>query len=680
MSTVATWLFLALLAVDDSTINEATEQVGGDDIFAILEEEKTVSTSLGTATARTLNEVSSSVWIIDRQTIASSGAVTIADLLQRIPGVSVLRSTNSTSQVYLRGFGRRFQTFGTKWMLDYQAISRPTDESVVPDTLPIALDDIERIEVLLGPASTLYGANAHTGIINIVSRAASKTGWSTRATGQGGFELHSLGGNTSSLGTPAPTARVSVTESYGLGNGWVKASLSTDYGGASTLVAASPSEQVPTEPRLFAAGLLEVYTEKNGWRTRGRVSAQIGQNKRWYATPFLEREHSLQAGVFVNKDGLGATDDTLLLRFLIRSSNIQSLARLPGIGPSQSAGANNELEVYSQYSLTKLGDHRVSFGAQLIGRTAAQGVNSIIVPGGELAFLGGLFIEDEWRPLTPLIITAGVRLETFETPAFKRPFSRVFSNPRLGVVYALSEAHSLRAEVATSVLNPTASEMFIRTTTPASDAPVLVPNFALREEQQVLGSLGYFGAFDWLKLRGEIFYGVRLGENSPTRLFADRPLPNTYKAEGDSSYVGFSAHAEFTPRPELQAFAYYSFVENRDGARPFAGKWLGAPRHTVGAGIGYSMARLSLRVDSYFQEGLLSSPGFSPDGLVQTAHHVTINAFAGYFFDEEKRLQLFAVAANAADIRFGERLQRDYAEYQAERGGPRVLMGLRLQL
>ena len=40
-------------------------------------------------------------------------------------------------------------------------------------TIPVTADDVERIEVVLGPATALYGANAHSGVINIISKAPS---------------------------------------------------------------------------------------------------------------------------------------------------------------------------------------------------------------------------------------------------------------------------------------------------------------------------------------------------------------------------------------------------------------------------------------------------------------------------------------------------------------------------
>ena len=42
-------------------------------------------------------------------------------------------------------------------------------------TIPISSEDVEQMEVVLGPATSLYGANAHSGVINITSKSPSES-------------------------------------------------------------------------------------------------------------------------------------------------------------------------------------------------------------------------------------------------------------------------------------------------------------------------------------------------------------------------------------------------------------------------------------------------------------------------------------------------------------------------
>jgi outer membrane receptor protein involved in Fe transport len=100
-----------------------------------------------------------------------SGATTIPDLLRGVPGVQVLRSAPGNFVVSLRGAGGLGGN-NVVVTIDGIPINSPLDGSVDWDTIPVHPHDVERIEVVRGPVSTAYGANAYTGVINIVTRDA----------------------------------------------------------------------------------------------------------------------------------------------------------------------------------------------------------------------------------------------------------------------------------------------------------------------------------------------------------------------------------------------------------------------------------------------------------------------------------------------------------------------------
>ncbi|MCK4423230.1 MAG: TonB-dependent receptor plug domain-containing protein, partial [Candidatus Omnitrophica bacterium] len=121
-----------------------------------------------TRTERVIGNVASSVSLVTRQEVEESNAKNTFDLLRTIPGVCVEDSYGNGMQgrVSLRGFN----PFGSKYvlvMVDGVAVNEGDDGDVSWGGSVPALEDVDRIEVVKGPASALYGGNSMGGVINI---------------------------------------------------------------------------------------------------------------------------------------------------------------------------------------------------------------------------------------------------------------------------------------------------------------------------------------------------------------------------------------------------------------------------------------------------------------------------------------------------------------------------------
>ncbi len=130
-----------------------------------VELEKTVVTA--TKTERMLQEVPASVSVVTSEEIERKGATSVADLLRDVPGVEILLNSSPASQrVMIRGEGSQ----RTLILIDGQKIS----ENKSMDGAPMLIDPnmIERIEVIKGPASVLYGSEAIGGVVNIITKKA----------------------------------------------------------------------------------------------------------------------------------------------------------------------------------------------------------------------------------------------------------------------------------------------------------------------------------------------------------------------------------------------------------------------------------------------------------------------------------------------------------------------------
>ena len=150
----------------------------------------------------------SSVTVLTADDIRASGATNIPDLLRQVVGVDVMQLSAAQPDVSIRGFNRELSN-KVLVLVDGRSVYLDLLGTVLWGTLPVSLDEIERIEIIRGPGSAIYGANAVTGVINII----------TRPPGEGPSSVHLEGGLPGyEQGTALVTGRAGAT-SYRLSVG-----------------------------------------------------------------------------------------------------------------------------------------------------------------------------------------------------------------------------------------------------------------------------------------------------------------------------------------------------------------------------------------------------------------------------------------------------------------------------
>ena len=128
----------------------------------------TVTGNRGVAT-KALDEVAS-VFAIDSTTIASRITLTPVDHAITLPGVKSIQGGLLQRNVVTRGFNNIFS--GTLLTLtDYRFAFVPSLRVNVPYLSPTTNEDIQRIEVVLGPAAALYGPNSANGVLHIITKS-----------------------------------------------------------------------------------------------------------------------------------------------------------------------------------------------------------------------------------------------------------------------------------------------------------------------------------------------------------------------------------------------------------------------------------------------------------------------------------------------------------------------------
>jgi len=111
-----------------------------------------------------------SVSVVDVRDIQERPSVTVTDHVRGIAGVDVNQGGIAQSNVVARGFNNAFS--GSILMLqDYRFAGVPSLRVNVPFLMTGTNEDVERIEVLLGPASALYGPNSANGVLHVITKS-----------------------------------------------------------------------------------------------------------------------------------------------------------------------------------------------------------------------------------------------------------------------------------------------------------------------------------------------------------------------------------------------------------------------------------------------------------------------------------------------------------------------------
>ncbi|MBV4477738.1 TonB-dependent receptor plug domain-containing protein [Pseudomonas botevensis] len=138
-----------------------------DDLF--LESESLPQVLTATRLKQTPAEVPGSMTVLDSELINASGARDISELLRLVPGMMVGNISGNQAAVNYHGTNaseaRRMQV-----LIDGRSVYRAGLATVDWSDIPVAMEDIERIEVFRGPNTVSYGANALMAVVNIITR------------------------------------------------------------------------------------------------------------------------------------------------------------------------------------------------------------------------------------------------------------------------------------------------------------------------------------------------------------------------------------------------------------------------------------------------------------------------------------------------------------------------------
>jgi outer membrane receptor protein involved in Fe transport len=631
-------------AKPSATAAQAPAAAEEDEEAGSVPYEETVVTA--SRRAQSTLEAPNATTIITGEEIRMSGARSLPELLRRVPGADVMMMGVDSADVSFRGFNERI---ANKVLLLIDG--RPEYEDFLGITLwpaiPIELNEIERIEIVRGPGSALYGANAMLGVINIITRAPG-TGPAFEAKGWGGNGL--IGGG-SLVASGGSKLRYRASAGYDQEDKW-----SRDYAdNRPDIVSQVPDSSLGY--RSARANAVATYSFNRDFS----VSASAGVNKL-----FTE---IYPIGILRNfyLDGVGgyAKADALLgpVKLKFWWENLTAVAG-PQYWPVGERTIGNSLqsnvfdfEAVFQKEFTLLGRHRITVGASgRLKRLAWTYTGDL-----KQEVHGAGFAQEEWQPVRPLTLTGSYRVDY-------HPLLGYLQSPRVSAVWQFIEGQAIRASFATAFREPTFSESYTNIATPipgVNGASLLTQgSTTLRPERLLSAEAGYRGE----AARFGLEYDLALYWNWVNDLIvlsAVNPLPPAQAYDPTSgSYLLGQAHFQNDPNGYVArgaelgvtwsatrgldirvSAAVQQVIAQNPAAVPVCGPCTEAPAFKVFAGVMYrTPVGLDISVDGAYVSSTVwverEPDPANPTQIVNIQNplhdYVVVNARAGYRFLDDR--------------------------------------------
>jgi outer membrane receptor protein involved in Fe transport len=167
MRHIYTVSILIVFLVSASLSCLCSEPKGEENYLSLFYPESEI-VSGATKSIENIRTAPATVRVFTKEEIADLGANTLSDLLNLLSSAIIAPQTNSKESLWFRGIRNRYND-KVLLLVDSVPISNPIySHSPVDEYL--TLDNIERVEVIFGPSSALYGSNAFSGTINIITK------------------------------------------------------------------------------------------------------------------------------------------------------------------------------------------------------------------------------------------------------------------------------------------------------------------------------------------------------------------------------------------------------------------------------------------------------------------------------------------------------------------------------
>lgn len=477
--------------------------------------------------AQPLDETPGAVTVLDRDTIRRSGARELTDLLRLVPGFVVGHANGANPIANYHGdfdsLNRRLQVF-----VDGRSIySSLFAGNVSHPMMGLVLDDIERIEVLRGSNSAGYGANAFSGVVNVVTRNAADVPPTTLSLSLGEKGIAD-GSARLAWGDSVMAFRLTAARSgdHGFDNEF-------DDKRVEQLHLRGDLHPSPRDDLMLAAGSVQHQWEhdppqrEESWRN---AFVQV----RWV--------RRLDEGAELR---LNASVDTE------QPENQFYYLKLKGVSyPFRTDGRARRSSLEVEHASQLRPDFRLVWGGQW-RREDVVSPDLFSVPDAQTAELRRLFTNLEWRPHPQWLVNAGGLWEDHSIVGSH-------TAPRLAVNFHLLPDHTLRLGTTQAYRVPTLFELRGDWRTPALPGSFVLASGGIRPERLAVREIGYLGEFRQVGLSVDLRAFVETG-SSIARYMGG--YPNDVVNKDPYRKHGWETQLRWRPRPETQVLLNYTALK-----------------------------------------------------------------------------------------------------------------------
>ncbi len=597
----------------------------------------TITVTTATKTQRTVDGVSASVKVITANDLEKIKAESLKDVINRLSGVTVQygtfpsASSKSKSSISIRGISAN----GTLFLIDGRRMAGEVKNPYDLDRIPAS--SIERIEIIKGPMSTLYGADALGGVINIITKKPTEDlkvdfslryGQNTHGEAKNKNASFSVRGKKDKLlySVYANATHTSPYTQKEKANVMVK-----QVGGPNNMTKQKPSNLTPGTPSFALRGLKNTYEHDVSYREDSQIytvggrfdylvtdESKIGFDINYfdetregsYIGYFHPARVMTPAGIkpipvfnipVISKDENKRLDlgfdyeqfinDELNLKLRVYRSdyekrNTTTAKYYKEMGyASESKSASNGMnanvtidtyEALMNYSINN--DHLLTVGAEYRDeKREATVFDNTPNMGTKKVDYKSIYLQDEWEVSDDLNVNFGARYDRVSNAENKTTF-------KVGAVKNFSSLVNVRANFAQGYRTPDIREMYINKQTPNGlQQGADVVGYDLKPEFTNSYEVGLFGSYENLTYSTAIFYN-----DIKDRISQINKGANKYTFENVSSATtkGFELDLSYDILDNLTSSLSYNELrtKNKDN-----GKNLDfIPKRTVGLSFEYS--------------------------------------------------------------------------------------------
>ena len=497
VTTILVFSSLSISAQEMQTSSADSAAPGQDsaleDLLKVLDQE----TEIATKTKLNIDFVPGMVSVLQGKDLQARGVRTVFEALALIPGVELSLTNDGQYQVVVRGVGKTYSSAKVKFLLN--GVSFNTTLNAITTAFVIPIDLVDRIEVIRGPGSAIYGEFASVGVINVITNKKTGSVFSRYS------DNHRYTVGAQYNGQVRDAVTVGANFAYEKNKGG-------DVQAGDDILASSPNahfRDISNSPGpINDKEVNKVFSLNLGYR-QFQVLGQVVE--RYFGDYFgaanalpvdeqvAQRETSLQNIEMSNRWELGKELQSNVkvgwLRFELDSSQLTLFPEtFTAAFPDGVLGAPNYLEdkYYGGFDVSYKGieKHNVLLGVDYSmtkqGETYAER-NYYVQNGGLSPIANGrytgdknwmaeglsrrvfaVYAQDQYSIATDWVITAGLRWDDYSD------IGNDFT-PRLAAVYQLSDRQTFKAQYAQSFRPPTFLEQYSKNNVVVSGNPDLKP-------------------------------------------------------------------------------------------------------------------------------------------------------------------------------------------------------------